>query len=95
MPEAYRNMLSGHSMGFGARAYYNSAKKHTALTKLQELYDKHMNNEAGGYFPIESLRYSEKDLARLKKTNSDYCGRVLKAIGIVDRLIATIKKKHA
>jgi hypothetical protein len=65
MPEAYRNMLSGHSMGFGARAANNSAKKHTALTKLQELFDKYMNNEAGGYFPIESLRYSERDLSKL------------------------------
>lgn len=53
-----------------------------------------MNNGAGGYFPIENLRYSEKDLSKLERKNPNYYERVLKAKAIVDRLIAAIKKRQ-
>lgn len=62
MPETYKLMLSGHALA-GPRGAYNNIQKHSSVTKLQKMYDKHMNNELAGYFPIESLIITRNERA--------------------------------
>lgn len=85
-------MLSGHKFS-SSRGSYVSIDRMSTQIALKEEYDKHMNNNKGGYFPIESMEIKKNEMDKLLKKDPDFHGQIQRAILILDSLVKSLKKR--
>jgi len=75
-----------------ARESYNNASKKSARFELVRLFNLHMNNGKGGYFPKAQLKIGKNELLKLEKHDKPFYDCVVRAIRSMDNLVKSIDR---